>query len=144
MNKALIILTLVFIVGCTPTMNRQKASLRAGADITVTVILDKRPAATIEGDKVVILTVVNQLRDLINDGDATNITLGIIREQLINIIPAEYQLVANQVLAAISGIRVESTAIGFDNIKRINAVLDGIVTAVGSYEVEDRGPEPSQ
>lgn len=137
----LCILSMVLLGGCRAGLNVQRASLRSGADVGVTTYLDEINIEKVPERKTVILQVATDIERFLKDGNVSDLPLVEIKAQLYKIVPLQYHQYVDQVLAAVSGLRVPTEKVGKDNIRRMVAVCQGLITAVNEYDDSDHPTE---
>lgn len=129
---------LVFVAGCQqPTLNEQRSALRGSADFGSTELILRKKMT--KEDVAMMKEILNEIEKFINDGQVADLTTGALRTELDKIVAKyapKYQPVVAWVLAAVSGITVDTQKIGPDNVARIKAALMGAHTGCNQYVFE--------
>jgi hypothetical protein len=117
-----------------PSLNMQKALLNSGGQVATVACLQNSsdPAKRIQETK----NITAAIRKLVNTGEVSDWTIDQLRMELDKIVPADYQIYVNQIMACLYGLTLPTDKIGPDNIARINEVLDGIDYRCDRYKIE--------
>jgi hypothetical protein len=129
------------------SMNVQRAVLNSGGQVATAALLDRTPLDQVDRKIADTKAIVAEVRKLLETGQIGDITLGQLQSALNRIVPLEYSIYSNQVLAAVSAfVTVPTDRLGKNNILRVREVLDGIELRCNVYDktarISDRGVTP--
>jgi hypothetical protein len=127
-------------VGSLPvSMNVQRAVLNSGGQVATSALLDRTPLEQVDKKIAETKAIVAEIRVLITTGQVGDITLGQLQLQLNKIVPLEYTIYSNQIIAAVSNfVTLPTDKLGKNNILRIAEVLDGIELRCSVYDKDAR------
>lgn len=122
------------------TLNQQRSLLRATADNALTAYLDRtEDLETLERRRLRAHGIAHQVKMFLKDGSVAELTRDELRAQLLRMVPSDYQLILDHLLAAVSSVHVDTAErIGENNVKRLASVCDGTTQATMQYIFEDR------
>ncbi len=137
----LLLMCLVLVVGCVPSMNIQRAGLRSAGDLGVTACLDAVPAEAAGPLKAEIESIAESILVFLDTGAVAALTHSELRTKLEELVPVKYRSYFDAVLSAVSDRSVDVDKIGANNVKRLRAGAVGIVAGCTRYDKEDRPAE---
>ena len=145
-NFALLLVSLLFAACTPPSLNIQRASLRAGGDVSATVYLDTVDKAKVAAQQKLIKDTCEAIDNFMATGNVAELPLAEVGRRLKQVIPAPHRRWIDSALAVASAAETGidlSKAIGADNVARIRAFLIGGITGATEYNIAHRTPDPS-
>jgi hypothetical protein len=141
--KRLIMLVacMALLVGCTPmSMNVQRASIRSGGDVGVTVALDAVAIESVDDVKAKVEDTAKAVLKFLEDGQVADLTQSAARRELEKLIPLNLRPYFDAVMSILSTKDVDISKLGADNVKRLKAGAAGVLSGCAQYANEDRPP----
>lgn len=149
MNKLLLPACLILISGCVPpSMNLQRATLRAVGDASITAIVDNRSDEKVDETLSKVKEVGEGIAKFLKDGKVADLTDTQLKEEILKLVPAQYKNWADQLLGVVSVREVNVGKIGADNVALLDAFVKGTLTGVVEYNKKHRPvkeePKPAE
>jgi hypothetical protein len=143
MKHVCIALSLLLLVGCTmpsyKSLNAQRAAIRSAGDVSVTLSLDTIGTAEQVADvskKTKEICVA--IESILGDGKISSMPIADVTANLRAKIPADYQFLYDMLISQVDNLSVPTAVLGGQNVKRMLALCDGIITGCDKYVFTDR------
>ena len=130
-------------VGCVmpsyKSLNAQRSAIRGTGDLGVSLSLD----AVSTGDKAELIAKKTKdisiaVKAFLQTGKVSDLTIPEITGELRKLIPPDYVFLYDLLIAQIQGVTVPVEKIGANNVKRLIAICDGLITGCEQYNKADR------
>ena len=133
------------LTGCiAPSMNLQRATLRAAGDASITAIVDNRSDDKVDPTLAKAKDIGEGILKFLEDGKVADLTQTQLKDGVLKIVPAQYRNWADQLLAVVSVREVNVDKIGADNVSLLKAFVKGTLTGTSEYRKDHRPPpEPT-
>lgn len=133
---------LLVLAGCTApnAMNDQRAALRSGGDVGVTMSLDQVPEAELAGTQLIVKNTGEAILKFLDSGNVAELTRTDLQTKLNTLVPVKYQAYYSAALLVLGSQTVSVDKVGTDNVKRIKAAVIGVLRGNEAYDVKDRQP----
>lgn len=129
MHRLIIVVLLVF--GCS--FNQQLAGLRAMGDNLAVAAIDRASPERFGQTKDRMSGLAQQLLDFLDTGNVADLTRDQFRAALERLVPPAHRPVLDGALSAVSSRQLDVYRIGYNNVRRIRAVLTGLKTGCDEY-----------
>ncbi len=125
--------------GCVPSANMERSILRGVGDTSIVAVADGKEEvdvpALVEGTKKACTAILAFL----DTGNVSNLTTNELDAKLINLVDSKYSSIVAQALAVIKIAQINVDGkIGARNMKRVRAVVKGVLRGANEYEIGDR------
>ncbi len=124
--------------GCVPSANMERSILRGAGDTSITAVADAKKEdvqALLDGTK----TACTALMKFLDTGSVVNLTTNELETKLISLVDSKYSSIVSQALTGIKVAQLDVNGkIGARNMKRVRAVVKGVLRGSNEYEIGDR------
>lgn len=129
----------MLVVGCAMTTNMERSLLRSAGDNSITAVADEEEAsdvqALVDGTEAACVALLKFL----DTGGVVTLTTSELEAKMISLVDSKYSTIVSQALTGIKSAQFDVNGkIGKRNMKRVRALVKGVLRGANEYDVNDR------